>query len=284
MKTGLVLEGGGMRGMYTAGVLDFLMDCNIKFDEVSAVSAGAAFGVNYFSNQKGRALRYNKKYNGDKRYISLKSLITTGNLVNTDFVYGVVPRELDIFDDEEFKKSNVAYYAAVTDMETGEAEYIKIESIFEQMDVLRASASLPFVSKPVEIDGKMYLDGGVADSIPYKKLIETGCDKIVVVLTRDAGYIKKAMKELPANLVYRKYPRFVEKLKERHNNYNNSIKELKELEKAGKVFVIRPSAPIEIRRMEKDPDKLQSVYDFGRHDAENVFPMLTQYLAGGEKA
>ena len=282
MKTGLVLEGGGMRGMYTAGVLDFLMDKNIRFDEVSAVSAGAAFGVNYFSDQKGRAIRYNKKYNGDKRYISLTSLITTGNLVNTDFVYNVVPRKLDIFDDEAFKNSGVDYYAAVTCMDTGEAEYIKVKSVFEQMDVLRASASLPFVSRPVVINGQKYLDGGVADSIPYKKLLETGCDKIVVILTRDASYKKKKMKELPAHLAYRKYPEFMKKLKERHENYNESIENLKKLEAEGKVFVIRPSAPIEIGRMEKDPDKLQAVHDLGRRDAEESFPKLREYLATGE--
>ena len=280
MKTGLVLEGGGMRGMYTAGVLDFLMEHHIKFDEVSAVSAGAAFGVNYFSNQKGRAIRYNKKFNGDKRYISVTSLIKTGNLVNTDFVYGVVPRELDIFDDEAFKKSGICYYAAVTNMETGEAEYIKVESVFEQMDVLRASASLPFVSRPVEINGTKYLDGGVADSVPYSKLIETGCEKIVVILTRDISYQKEKMRELPAHIVYHKYPEFMKKLKERHTNYNKSLEKLKELEKEGRVFVIRPSAPIEISRMEKDPDKLQAVYDFGQRDAQDIFPELSAYLSG----
>ena len=279
MKTGLVLEGGGMRGMYTAGVLDFLMDHHIKFDEVSAVSAGAAFGVNYFSNQKGRAVRYNKKFNGDKRYISISSLIKTGNLVNTDFVYGVVPRELDVFDDEEFKESGICYYAAVTNMETGEAEYIKVESVFEQMDVLRASASLPFVSKPVEIGGQKYLDGGVADSVPYKKLMETGCDKIVVILTRDINYKKEKMRQLPAHLIYRKYPNFMKKLEERHTNYNNSLEQIRALEEAGKVFVIRPSAPIEISRMEKDPDKLQAVYDFGQKDAESIFQKLSEYLS-----
>lgn len=280
MKTGLVLEGGGMRGMYTAGVLDFLMEQHIKFDEVSAVSAGAAFGVNYFSNQKGRAIRYNKKYNGDKRYISVSSLIKTGNLVNTDFVYGVVPRELDIFDDEEFKKSGIDYFATVTNMETGEAEYIKVESVFEQMDVLRASASLPFVSQPVVVNGKKYLDGGVADSVPYKKLMETGCEKIVVILTRDITYKKGKMKDLPAHLVYHKYPKFMKKLKERHTNYNNSLEMLKDLEKEGKAFVIRPSAPIEISRMEKDPDKLQAVYDFGQKDAAEILPKLLEYLSG----
>ena len=280
MKTGLVLEGGGMRGMYTAGVLDFLMEHNIKFDEVSAVSAGAAFGVNYFSNQKGRAIRYNKKFNGDKRYISLSSLIKTGNLVNTEFVYGVVPRELDIFDDEEFKKSGVDYFAAVTNMETGEAEYIKVESVFEQMDVLRASASLPYVSRPVEIGDKKYLDGGVADSVPYNKLIETGCEKIVVILTRDIGYKKEKTKEFPAYIFYGKYPKFMKKLIERHNNYNNSLQRLKKLEEEGKVFVIRPSAPIEISRMEKNADKLQAVYDFGQKDAKEIYSKLSEYLFG----
>ena len=185
MKTGLVLEGGAMRGMYTAGVLDVMLDEDIHVDGVIGVSAGVLFGVNYLSKQRGRSIRYNKRFNGDKRYMGMHSLFTTGNIVNTEFAYYTVPYELDVFDDETFMNSGVPFYAVVTNMQTGKPEYMQIHSVFDQMEVLRASASMPLVSKPVYLDGVPYLDGGIADSIPYEKMMEMGYDRIIVVLTRD---------------------------------------------------------------------------------------------------
>ena len=167
MKTGLVLEGGAMRGMYTAGVMDRMMDHDIHFDGVIGVSAGALFGVNYLSHQRGRVIRYNKKYNGHKDYMGLLPLLKEGNIVSTRYAYDRVPRLFDVFDNEAFKASGTDFHAVVTNLQTGQPEYMQVKDVYEQMDVLRASGSMPFVSKPVQIDGQYYLDGGLSDSIPF---------------------------------------------------------------------------------------------------------------------
>ena len=229
MKVGLVLEGGAMRGVYTAGVLDAFLDEKIKVDGIIGVSAGALFGVNYASKQKGRTIRYNKKYIKDKRYISVRSLIKTGNIVNKDFAYYKIPFELDKFDEKEFEKSKIDYYAVITNVETGEGEYPKITNCEEQIELLRASSSMPFVSKMVEVDGNKYLDGALADSIPYEKMMELGYDKIIVVLTRDINYRKKKRNPLIAKTIYRKYPKLVKKINTRYKVYNDSVEKLKEL-------------------------------------------------------
>ena len=278
MKTGLVLEGGAMRGMYTAGVLDVMLDEDIHVDGVIGVSAGVLFGVNYLSKQRGRSIRYNKRFNGDKRYMGMHSLFTTGNIVNTEFAYYTVPYELDVFDDETFMNSGVPFYAVVTNMQTGKPEYMQIHSVFDQMEVLLAAASMPMVSKPVYLDGVPYLDGGIADSIPYEKMMEMGYDRIIVVLTRDFSYRKKSSSKLPAELRYHKYPEFRQTLEHRYEAYNASVAHLRWLEKQGKVFVIRPSAPIGIKRIEKDADKLQEVYELGLHDGEHSIHALQEYL------
>ena len=173
MKIGLVLEGGAMRGMFTAGVLDTFLDNDIKMDSVVGVSAGALFGVNYLSGQKGRVIRYNKKFNKDKNYMGLRPLLREGNIVSTKYAYEDVPKTLDPFDDEAYKKSKVPFYAVVTNVATGNPEYIQIHSVFEQMDTLRASGSLPFVSKPVTIGKNQYLDGGIADR--FLIVVSTTC-------------------------------------------------------------------------------------------------------------
>ncbi len=278
MKTGLILEGGAMRGMYTAGVLDTFLKHNIEVDSIVGASAGALFGVNYLSKQSGRVIRYNKKYNRDKNYMGLKPLIKEGNIISTKYAYNIVPHKLDIFDDETYKKSPITYYAVVTNIEDGKGEYIQIKSVFEQMDVLRASGSMPFVSKPVEIDGKLYLDGGIVDSIPYKWLMEKGVDKLIVILTRDINYRKKPMCKPLTKLFYKKYPALRERLNLRHQVYNDSVKDLRNLEKQGKVFIFRPSTPIEIGRTEKNPQKLQEVYDLGIRDCEQSLSNLLKYL------
>lgn len=267
-KTGLVLEGGAMRGMFTAGVLDVLMEEKIEIDGIIGVSAGALFGVNYLSNQPGRVIRYNKKYAGDKRNMGMYSLLTTGDIVNKKFAYYTVPQHLDVFDDQTFQESQIPFYAVVTNMETGKPEYMQVKSVFEDMEILRASGSMPFVSKPVIINGKKYLDGGVSDSVPYQKFLDMGYEHLIVVLTRDIEYRKEPMSKALISLCYRKYPNFMETLIHRHENYNRSIEELKKLEKEGRVSIIRPSEPIEINRMEKDPEKLQAVYELGRRDGK----------------
>lgn len=269
-KTGLVLEGGAMRGMFTAGVLDIFMEQGVQVDGIIGVSAGALFGVNYLSDQPGRVIRYNKKYAADKRNMGMRSLLTTGDIVNKKFAYYTVPQKLDLFDDAAFMKSQIPYYAVVTNMETGQPEYLQVKSVFEDMEILRASASMPFVSRPVVLNGHKYLDGGVSDSIPYQKFLDMGYERLIVVLTRDLNYVKKPMSKRLIHLFYHKYPEFEEQLLHRHDNYNHSVQQLKQLEAEGRVTLIRPSEPIEISRMEKNPVQLQKVYELGRKDAEQT--------------
>lgn len=277
MKTGLVLEGGAMRGMFTAGVLDVFMENNIEIDGIIGVSAGALFGVNYLSKQPGRVIRYSKQYAADKRNMGFHSLLTTGDFVNKKFAYYTVPQTLDIFDDETYMKSEIPFYAVVTNIESGQPEYMQIKSVFKDMEILRASASMPFVSRPVLLNGKKYLDGGVADSIPYQKFFEMGYDRLIVVLTRDLNYVKKPMSKHLISLYYRKYPQFMEQLLHRHELYNQSIADLKQLESTGKVILIRPSKPIQIKRMEKNPQNLQAVYELGRNDVLSSLKTVVNY-------
>ena len=273
MKTGLVLEGGAMRGMFTAGVLDSWMDEQISFDGIVGVSAGALFGINAPAGQKGRAIRYNLKYIRDKRYMGLRSLLTTGNLINADFAFYEVSSKLDVFDEAAFQRSGVDFYAAVTDLHTGAPEYIRITEPFRQMEVLRATSAMPYVSRPVELDGRFYLDGGVSDSIPV--------DKTVLVLTRPLEY----RKERPAawlqrfnRLYYHRYPAFVESLNRRWEVYNRQVEEIIGMEQRGELFVVRPNGPLPIRRVEKDPAKLQAVYDLGAEAGRASLSGLKEYL------
>ena len=259
MKVGLVLEGGAMRGMYTAGVLDVFMENNIKLDGIVAVSAGVLFEVNYLSKQRGRVIRYNKKFIKDKRYMGMRSLITTGNIINKDFSFYEVPYKLDIFDDETYKKSNIDFYATVTNVETGKPEYIKVDSVFEQMEVLRATSAMPFVSKFVELDNKKYLDGGISDSIPVDKCKKLGYDKIIVILTRPIKYRKKKANELFTKIRYSKYPNLVKAINNRYKNYNESVEKIIDMENKKEIFFIRPSKKVKIKRIERDPEKLQEM-------------------------
>lgn len=279
MKIGLVLEGGAMRGMYTSGVLDAFHDEKLEFSDIIGVSAGTLFGVNFLSKQRGRAIRYNKRFSKKLNYMGLYSLITSKNIINKDFAFYKVPYELDVFDNEEYKKSNTNFYATVTNVETGEPEYILLKDVFEQMELLRATSAMPFVSEIVEIDGKKYLDGGVSDSIPFEKCKELGVDKVVVVLTRDINYRKKKHSDKFHQMFYKKYPKFIEVASNRYKNYNDSVEKLIELEKKDEIFVIRPSETITIGRLEKDPDKLQSVYELGYNDARKVMDKLIKYMS-----
>lgn len=275
---GLVLEGGAMRGMYTAGVLDTFMDYGLESDYVVGVSAGALFGVNYLSGQKGRAIRYNKRFNSDKTYMGLIPLLKEGNIVNTEYAYVRVPRELDPFDAETFNASKSEFYAVITNLKTGKGEYVLIKDAFPQMDVLRASGSMPVVSKPVEIDGNLYLDGAVADSIPYEWMYKKCRSKMVVILTRDSEYRKKPMPKFTSWVYQRKYPKFAQAFSLRHAVYNRQVEKLKKWEDEGKAFVIRPSEPITISRTERDSEKLQAVYELGIRDAKANMAKLKAFL------
>ncbi len=280
MLTGLALEGGAMRGMYTAGVLDVFLDEGIRTDTAAGSSAGAIFGVNWVSGQRGRVIRYSKRFNADPRYMGLRPLLLTGNLVSTKYAYGTVPRELDPFDDEAFRRDGRPFWAAVTDVQTGEAAYIRIESVFGQMDALRASASMPFVSRPVRLEDGLYLDGGIAAPVPWELLRRQGCARQIVVLTREAGYVKKPVSPALIRLCYRRYPALAALLKRQHEVYRGTLQALEAAQARGEVFLIRPSEPIAIARMEKDPEKLQHVYDLGVRDARARLDALKGFLAG----
>ena len=278
MKTCLVLEGGAMRGMYTAAILDSLLDTNIKIDAVIGVSAGALFGVNYVSKQKGRVLRYNKKYVNDSRYMGIKSLITTGDIVNKEFAFYELPTKLDKFDEDEFFKSKTEFYAVVTNIETGKAEYKRIINDSNYVEYLRASGSMPFVSKPVEINGSKYLDGALGDSIPVLKAKEMGFDRIIVVLTRPIDYRKKKSNKTLSKLFYRKYPKLINAINNRYKVYNDTLDKIIEMENSNEIFVIRPSKTVNIKRIEKDVDKLQEMYDLGISDFKKCLTKLKKFL------
>ena len=279
MKVGLVLEGGGMRALFTAGVLDALLDVKeLDIDGIVGVSAGALFGANYVSGQKERAIRYNKKYARDKRYMGIHSWITTGNAVNKDFAFYELPFKLDVFDQEKFKESKIEFHVVMTNVENGQAEYVLIEDVFEQMEYLRATSALPFASKIIEINGKKYLDGGISDSIPIDYCQSLGYDKIILVLTRPENSYKEDKLNFLYKLVYRKYPNLVERLINMGKDYEVVLKKIKNLETESKVFVIRPPKVLKIGRLEKNEDKIQNVYDIGLNTGIKEIDNLLKYL------
>ena len=278
-EKGLVLEGGGFRGMYTCGVIDVFMENGICFDEGVGVSAGAAFGCNIKSKQIGRALRYNKRFCQDSRYSGLKSFIKTGDLYNKEFAYGIVPTILDPFDTKTFRENPLKFTVVCTDIHTGNPVYHEIQNgDATDIEWIRASASIPIVSKPVKLDGYELLDGGVSDSIPVNWMLERS-DKTVIVLTRDKSYHKEPMKYIHLlKKAFKEYPNLQKALENRYIVYNKTLDEIEQLEREGKVFVIRPSKPIACAMIEKDPDHLQEIYDIGRRDALHYLEDLKKYL------
>ncbi|MCR5762161.1 MAG: patatin family protein [Treponema sp.] len=265
-KVGLVLEGGAMRGLFSSGVMDVLMEHNISFDGAIGVSAGAAFGCNYKSKQIGRALRYNKRFAGDKRYCSLDSLLKTGNLYNAKFCYDTIPNELDLFDYETYKKNPMEFWIVASDVHTGNAVYKKLKTCSSKdFEWMRASASMPLASKIVKVDGFELLDGGMTDSIPLKKFQSMGYEKNVVILTQPRGFIKKKNSLMwLMRIALHRYPALVTAMAQRHVMYNDETDYVFDQEKKGNVFVICPDESLGISRTEKNPDELQRVYDMGR--------------------
>ncbi|WP_124058040.1 patatin-like phospholipase family protein [Vaginisenegalia massiliensis] len=278
MKTGLVLEGGGMRGLYTAGVLDALMEQDIQIDGVVSVSAGALFGVNLLSKQPGRALRYNLKYIADKRYMGLGHLLRTGNVINQQFAYYEVPFKLDVFDQGTFAKAKIPFYVVITNVETGQAEYVNIVDVFQQMEVLRATSSMPLVSQMVDLNGVKYLDGGIADSIPVEFAQSLGFDKLIVVLTRPKAYRKKRSNIQLIRNVYRAYPNLVTSIQNRYRVYNQTLDTIEDLTKKGQVYVIQPSRTIKVKRIEKNPKRLEAIHQLGYQDFQSQASSLMKYL------
>ena len=280
MNIGLVLEGGAMRGLFTAGVMDVLMEYGAEFDAIVGVSAGAAFGVNYKSKQIGRVIRYNKRFANDKRYCSVQSLLNTGNLFNAMFCYHTVPNELDKFDRERYNADKTPFYVVCTDAETGEPVYHLLDRANDWgFEWIRASASMPLVSKPVKIDGKYYLDGGMSDSIPIEFMIVGGCDKNVVVLTQPRDYVKEKASMLPLmKLSLRKYPYTYDAILHRHIIYNDSRARVFQEEKLGNAVVICPKEKLPIDRVEHDPEVMEKVYQLGRQAAEEKVDELRAFF------
>lgn len=280
VRRGLVMEGGAMRGMFTCGILDVLMDNDITFDGAVGVSAGATFGCNIKSVQPGRAFRYNRKYCGDKRYHSISSLIKTGDIYNVDFCYNKLPYELDKWDIKTFEANPMEFYCVATDIETGGAVYHNCRT-GEKKDIvwIQASASMPLVSRPVEIDGKKYLDGGMSDSIPLKFMEHKGYNRILVIETQPVDYVKKPQKYMPlVKWTYKKTPGMIKCMADRHLMYNEQKRYIREREENGEVFVLRPKEPLNIGAIEKNPGEIERVYLLGRKEAEDNLAAIKAFL------
>jgi predicted patatin/cPLA2 family phospholipase len=279
-KIGLVLEGGGHRGIYTAGILDVFAQNNISFDGIMGVSAGCIHGVSFLSGQIGRSVRYTTRFCNNPSYMSFKSLIKTGDFFNVDFCYYKLPETLDPFDNDAFDKNPTPFYAVCSDVKTGKAVYHKCDSVRgEKIKWIQASASMPLAAKIVKIDEGEFLDGGIADSIPIKKMQELGYSKNIVILTQEAGYRKKPNSLLPLiKRVYKKYPELINAIQNRHVIYNQQLDYLEEQEKLGNVIIIRPSQKPQAGRIEKDKEKILSTYNLGRNDAEKLLETVKNFI------
>ena len=280
MKTGLVLEGGGMRGLFSAGVMDVMMEHGVRFDGIVGVSAGATFGCNYKSHQPGRVLRYNVRFKDDPRYMGLRCLLRTGDLVGAEFSYHTLPKELDVFDTEAFHSDPTEFHVVCTDALTGEPVYHRIDRVDDEaFDWIRASASMPLVSRPVPLDGRLLLDGGISDSIPLRYFQGQGFDRNIVILTQPKGFYKKRTKLMPLfHLFMRRYPAIVRAMSRRHLMYNDELAYLEEQEKQGTILLIYPQDTLPIGRTEQDETKMRRVYAMGRQAGETMLPQIEQFL------
>ena len=281
MKKGLVLEGGAMRGLWTAGVTDVMMEHDVWPDGLIGVSAGAAFGCNYKSRQVGRAIRYNTRFARDKRYSGLWSLVTSGDYFNAKFGYHVVPYEYDLFDTKAFEENPMQFIVVCTDVLTGQAVYHDMQHVsYEELEWLRASASMPLVSKVVEVEGHKLLDGGVSDSIPLSFFESIGYDRNVVILTQPLGYQKQPSKLMPLmRLSLREHPQFVKAMSERYRMYNRQLEFVAQAEKEGRCLVIRPDEKIPIGHISHDPEQMRRVYEIGRQVGERYIEKIKEFYA-----
>ncbi|MCM1386038.1 MAG: patatin family protein [Bacillus sp. (in: Bacteria)] len=280
-QAGLILEGGAMKGVYTAGVLDFFLDKEIDFSSCYGVSAGACCLCSYLSKQRGRAYHVNVDYLGQKAYCSVESLLKTGDLFGVDMCYNLIPEYLDPYDYDTFSRYQGNAYAVVTNIRTGEPEYMLLKDMHKDTIAVRASSSMPLVSRNVKIDGNLYLDGGISDSIPIRRSMKDGNRKNVVIMTKEEGYIRQpAGAELAlVKARYIRYPKVYELMKERHLSYNNTVQYIEEMRKRGEVFVIRPKQKSDVGRVEKDKVKLDALYEEGYRDAKDCYLELLEYLS-----
>ena len=280
MKKGLVLEGGAMRGLFSAGVMDVMMEHGVGFDGIIGVSAGAAFGCNYKSGQAGRAIRYNMRFAKDRRYCSLWSLLTTGDLFGAEFAYHVVPSKYDLFDNEAFERSKTEFYVVCTDVLTGKAVYKRcMKGGYDFCEWIRASASMPVASRVVDLEGYKLLDGGMADSIPLAYFHSIGYEKNIVILTQPEGFRKTPNRLMPLiRWRLRSYPNIVKTMEERHLMYNRELDYVKEAERKGDTLVIRPHEALPIGHVSHNPSEMKRVYDMGRHAGEERIREIELFL------
>jgi predicted patatin/cPLA2 family phospholipase len=281
MKTGLVLEGGAMRGLFTAGIIDVLMENNIKFNGAIGVSAGAAFGCNYKSGQIGRVIRYSKRFANNKKYASLWSLLTTGDYFGAEYAYHFIPNKLDIVDFETFRNNPMEFWAVATNVGSGKAVYRQLNTLdYEELEFVRASASMPLVSNIVKLNGQRLLDGGVADSIPLAFFQKQGYQRNIVVLTQPKGYRKQPNKLMPLmHLQLHRHPKMLKALAERHIMYNKEVDLVLQEERKGNVFVLQPQIKLTIGHTSHNPKKMQETYEHGRKVATEELEKLKQFLA-----
>ena len=281
MKYGLVMEGGAMRGLFTAGVTDVLMENGILFNSSVGVSVGACFGCNYKSGQHGRAIRYNLRFRNEKKYCSWSSLIKTGDMFGAEFCYHTIPEKLDIFDNESYNSNPMTFFVVATDINTGKAVYHNCHTATgEDLDWIRASASMPLVSRIVKINDREFLDGGITDSIPLRFMESIGMDKNVVILTQPRGYVKTQSRTINLMKIRynRKYPKLVKALENRPKMYNEELNYINEAENAGRAFIIAPPEKLPIGHVEHDMEKLLEVYRIGRNTANQKLTELINFL------
>jgi len=279
---GLVLEGGGMRGIYTAGVLQYFAEQQLYFSYTIGMSAGACMGISYLSRQLGRNRVVNANWVGDPRYLSWRNYLKRGELFGMDFIFDEIPNKLVPFDYETFHRSPEQFVIGTTDCDTGETIYYrKSDEGFDISKVLRASSSLPFIAPIVEYGGRRLLDGGISDPIPLRQAEKDGNRRNVVVLTRNADYRKSRNKfGWFVKRAYRKFPEFVGIMLSRHHIYNTTLDYIAEREREGDAFVIRPSQPMKVGRMERSPSRLDELYMQGYEDAKRLMPRLLAWMAG----
>ncbi|MGI6511525.1 MAG: patatin-like phospholipase family protein [Catenisphaera adipataccumulans] len=281
MRKGLILEGGAMRGLFSAGVMDVMMENGIDFDGAIGVSAGAAFGCNYKSKQIGRTIRYNIRFADEWRYCSWRSWLLTGDLYGADFCYKELPAHLDVFDFQTFRKNPMEFYVVCTDAHTAKPVYHKLVKGTEQdLDWIRASASMPVVSHPVHIDGYDLLDGGISDSVPVHYFESIGYRKNVIILTQPAAYVKEPQdhQKLLKHALHN-YPEVFKKLEHRHVAYNQTMAYIRQLEQTGQAFVVRPPRPLQIGSIEHDPEEMKRVYKIGKAEGKRQVEKMKQFLS-----
>lgn len=280
VQANLVLEGGAMRGQFSAGVLDFFMDQKLFCERVIGVSAGALCGYNYVAGEDGRTCYLNTKYCDDWRYLSMKSFVRTGNACGREFTFDDIPNRLEPFNYEHFNASPMRLITVSSNLVTGEADYHEFSDAQGDLPYLIASSSMPLVSQIVDVDGKLLLDGGTCDSVPIVYSLLTGAKKHVVVLTQAADYLKGPNKLMAIlRQRYGLYPYYLDRLQHRHFEYNRLYRELQRLHTEGSLFLIQPPTAVTISSMEKDPDKLFALYEQGYAQAARTWPALEHYLS-----